>query len=169
MCSLQATPATSIREEAFFDPHSHDGVFAPWTFSQCVVACRAGSRCGLRAVVLFHRLWFPRQYVRLRLRCGGRSWHSSLTNSNSQQSDIPGHDEQPQTDLYDGDYAASVKKVLFLGSQKDTHNPQTHKHFDTLRGCKCVTFFCCHFLHFSLVADTCDALTLSSFCLQKKK
>ena len=60
VCSLQATPASSIREEAFFDPHLHVGAFAPWTSPQCVVACRAGRRCGLGAVVLYHHLWSPR-------------------------------------------------------------------------------------------------------------
>ena len=51
--------------------------------------------------------------IRLRLRCGVRSWHSSLTNLDSQPSNCPGHDEQPQTDLCDGDYELSVEKVLF--------------------------------------------------------
>ena len=46
--------------------------------------------------------------IRLCFLCGGRSWQSSLTNSNSQQPDFPGHEEQPRTDLCDSDH-----KVLF--------------------------------------------------------
>ena len=36
-----------------------------------------------------------------------------VVDSNSQQSNFPGHDEQPQTDLCDSEYAVSVRKVLF--------------------------------------------------------
>ena len=67
----------------------------------------ASRRCALPPPLVSEAIW-------LRLRCGGSSWHRSLTNSNFQQSNFPGHDEQAQTDLCDSDYAVSVTKVLFL-------------------------------------------------------
>ena len=64
----------------------------------------ASRRCACSSAAS-ETMWFTR--------CCGRSWHSSLTNSNSQQPNFPGHSEQPQADPCDSDYAVSDRQVLF--------------------------------------------------------
>ena len=93
------------------DPRSHDRVFALWTFSQCVAAAERDVAVGFAQLSSSAASGLP-DNIRLRLRCGARSWHSSLTNSNSQQSNVPRHNEQPQADPCDSDYTVSDKQIL---------------------------------------------------------